>query len=470
MLAEWNVDAVAYAHASAGCLHVRPFLDLREPQQVEALEAVARGSARLARKYGGVIASEHGDGRARGALAEDFYTPAPVRGLPGHQARVRPARPAQPRQDRRRAAADRGAADGARLPLALGRDGDDVPRRPGPRRRVRRGRRGVQRLGRLPQDRRGDDVPAVHGDARGEGLDARPGATRSARRSRAASVADRARGGGGARPVRLVQGVQGRVPGVGRHGGAQDGRGRSRSTRRTRPSARTRLFAHMPVVARRVAGPLAAVANRVNALPPARAALARLGVAPERALPPFATRPFTSAEAGRPGADAGRPARRALRRHVRALPGAVDPARRARRCSQAAGAQRRGPRVPLLRADVPVEGVRAAGERLARGWSRPTRRSRGRASTIVGLEPSCILTLRDEIPRLVPGEDAAGRRGGGRHLRGVVRRPRRPPGRARLADAGRRLRRGARPRALPPEGAVADVGQPRRAWARPGCR
>ena len=70
-----GVEAVMYAHASAGCLHVRPFLDLKQQPQVEAMERIARRSAELAREVGGTIASEHGDGRARGALAEFFYTP-----------------------------------------------------------------------------------------------------------------------------------------------------------------------------------------------------------------------------------------------------------------------------------------------------------------------------------------------------------------------------------------------------------
>ncbi|MFI6575044.1 FAD-binding and (Fe-S)-binding domain-containing protein [Nocardiopsis sp. NPDC050513] len=54
-----------YGHASAGCLHVRPFMDLSRPDQVETMRAVAEEICELALSYGGVNSSEHGDGLAR---------------------------------------------------------------------------------------------------------------------------------------------------------------------------------------------------------------------------------------------------------------------------------------------------------------------------------------------------------------------------------------------------------------------
>ena len=41
-LAADQIEAVMYAHASAGCLHVRPFFDLRQPAQVAAMDRVAQ--------------------------------------------------------------------------------------------------------------------------------------------------------------------------------------------------------------------------------------------------------------------------------------------------------------------------------------------------------------------------------------------------------------------------------------------
>lgn len=64
-----------YAHASAGCLHVRPLVNTRSAAQLAQMEAIARYSAELARGYGGAISSEHGDGRSRSWLNEAFFGP-----------------------------------------------------------------------------------------------------------------------------------------------------------------------------------------------------------------------------------------------------------------------------------------------------------------------------------------------------------------------------------------------------------
>jgi FAD/FMN-containing dehydrogenase/Fe-S oxidoreductase len=70
-----GTSAAYYAHASVGVLHVRPMLDLHESKDLEALRAIAVEVAELARDCGGVMSGEHGDGRARGPLLEQFYGP-----------------------------------------------------------------------------------------------------------------------------------------------------------------------------------------------------------------------------------------------------------------------------------------------------------------------------------------------------------------------------------------------------------
>lgn len=62
-----------YAHASVGCLHVRPLLNLREPTDRDAMESIAREVVDLVRSFGGAFSGEHGDGRSRSALLEQFY-------------------------------------------------------------------------------------------------------------------------------------------------------------------------------------------------------------------------------------------------------------------------------------------------------------------------------------------------------------------------------------------------------------
>ena len=60
-----GLSAGFYGHCSVGCLHVRPFVDLRRPGEIDTMRAVAEEIAALAARYGGVNSSEHGDGLAR---------------------------------------------------------------------------------------------------------------------------------------------------------------------------------------------------------------------------------------------------------------------------------------------------------------------------------------------------------------------------------------------------------------------
>ena len=65
VLERHGLQAGFYGHCSVGCLHIRPFLDLRERPQVDTMRAVAEEILELVVRYGGVNSSEHGDGLAR---------------------------------------------------------------------------------------------------------------------------------------------------------------------------------------------------------------------------------------------------------------------------------------------------------------------------------------------------------------------------------------------------------------------
>jgi FAD/FMN-containing dehydrogenase/Fe-S oxidoreductase len=54
-----------YAHASVGCLHVRPVLNLRLDQDVATMRAIAEEAFALVRAYKGSHSGEHGDGIVR---------------------------------------------------------------------------------------------------------------------------------------------------------------------------------------------------------------------------------------------------------------------------------------------------------------------------------------------------------------------------------------------------------------------
>ena len=60
-----GLTAGFYGHCSVGCLHIRPFVDLSTPGQPELMRVVAEEVRDLVLEYGGVNSSEHGDGLAR---------------------------------------------------------------------------------------------------------------------------------------------------------------------------------------------------------------------------------------------------------------------------------------------------------------------------------------------------------------------------------------------------------------------
>ena len=65
ILERHGLDAGFYGHCSVGCLHIRPFVDLTEPGGVETMRAVAEEVVELVAEFDGTNSSEHGDGRAR---------------------------------------------------------------------------------------------------------------------------------------------------------------------------------------------------------------------------------------------------------------------------------------------------------------------------------------------------------------------------------------------------------------------
>ncbi|MFN7752249.1 MAG: FAD-binding and (Fe-S)-binding domain-containing protein [Pseudomonadota bacterium] len=61
-----------YAHASVGCLHVRPILDMRREGATQ-MRAIAEQAMALVREYKGAYSGEHGDGLVRSQWIEPFY-------------------------------------------------------------------------------------------------------------------------------------------------------------------------------------------------------------------------------------------------------------------------------------------------------------------------------------------------------------------------------------------------------------
>ena len=66
MMQKLGLDCVYYAHVGSGELHLRPVLNLKDPADVELFHTVALETAHLVKKYRGSLSGEHGDGRLRG--------------------------------------------------------------------------------------------------------------------------------------------------------------------------------------------------------------------------------------------------------------------------------------------------------------------------------------------------------------------------------------------------------------------
>ncbi len=73
IIARHQTRAGVYAHASVGCLHVRPVINLKTEEGVRRFESIAEEVSNLVLKYGGALSGEHGDGLVRSPFQEKMY-------------------------------------------------------------------------------------------------------------------------------------------------------------------------------------------------------------------------------------------------------------------------------------------------------------------------------------------------------------------------------------------------------------
>ena len=62
-----------YGHASVGCLHIRPLVNLKSSDGVDAMASIAGAISDLVLEFGGSLSGEHGDGIVRGVWAEKMF-------------------------------------------------------------------------------------------------------------------------------------------------------------------------------------------------------------------------------------------------------------------------------------------------------------------------------------------------------------------------------------------------------------
>lgn len=66
IIGQYGLNCVYYGHIATGELHLRPLLNLKDPEDVKIYYALAQQVANLVKKYRGSLSGEHGDGRLRG--------------------------------------------------------------------------------------------------------------------------------------------------------------------------------------------------------------------------------------------------------------------------------------------------------------------------------------------------------------------------------------------------------------------
>ena len=73
IFAKYGTTGTFYAHASVGCLHVRPVLNVKRDEDVGKLRAIAEEAFAIVREYGGAHSGEHGDGIVRSEFHEEMF-------------------------------------------------------------------------------------------------------------------------------------------------------------------------------------------------------------------------------------------------------------------------------------------------------------------------------------------------------------------------------------------------------------
>ena len=72
ILEKYNLHAVHYAHAGSGEIHLRPIINLKTTEGNHLFRIIAEEIAKLVKKYNGSLSGEHGDGRLRGEFIKQM--------------------------------------------------------------------------------------------------------------------------------------------------------------------------------------------------------------------------------------------------------------------------------------------------------------------------------------------------------------------------------------------------------------
>lgn len=73
LMAHHGTTAAYYAHASVGVLHIRPLLDVESPADLQRMREISQATAALVERFHGSISGEHGDGLSRGGKLRGLF-------------------------------------------------------------------------------------------------------------------------------------------------------------------------------------------------------------------------------------------------------------------------------------------------------------------------------------------------------------------------------------------------------------
>ena len=73
IVARHGTTSAYYGHASTGCLHIRPMVNMKEETGVEIMASIAEEISDLVLEFGGSLTGEHGDGIVRGVFTEKMF-------------------------------------------------------------------------------------------------------------------------------------------------------------------------------------------------------------------------------------------------------------------------------------------------------------------------------------------------------------------------------------------------------------
>jgi FAD/FMN-containing dehydrogenase/Fe-S oxidoreductase len=75
LLKAHGTDGAFYGHASVGCLHLRPMLNLKDAAEVARMRSIAEDVTDLVLEFGGALSGEHGDGLVRSEWNRKMFGP-----------------------------------------------------------------------------------------------------------------------------------------------------------------------------------------------------------------------------------------------------------------------------------------------------------------------------------------------------------------------------------------------------------